>query len=112
MSSLDEVSALSAKVEDLKRKESEVNEKNKILQKKFEVLLIEVENEKSKNAHSLRKSESKPSSRREYYHFEEVKYESSDDDALIKGLIQSNANVMSGADDLAAVYLEILQDLK
>eukprot|EP01036_Dinobryon_divergens_P024255 gene24255-32688_t len=110
MSSLDEVSILTAKVEDLMRKESEANEKNKVLQSKVELMVIEIEKEKSSNI--KRRPGSKPSSRRDYYQFEEVKYDSSDDDAIIRELIQSNASVMNGSDELEAVYLEILKDLK
>lgn len=110
MSSLDEVSILTAKVEDLMRKESEANEKNKFLQNKVELMMIEIEKEKSNNV--KKRPESKPSSSRDYYQFEEVKYDSSDDDAFIRNLLQSNASVMSGSDELSAVYLEILQDLK
>ena len=115
MSSLDEVSTLTAKVEDLLRKESEANEKNKILQSKVEIMSIEIETEKSKKIDIMKRPEEgskRPSHGRDYYHFEEVKNESSDDFALIRNLIQSNATVLSGSDELAAVYLEILQDLK
>lgn len=106
MSSLDEISVLTMKIDELRVKEAATKEVNKKLQIKLEELMREREGSRQAEAsQSKLKGRSSPQQAKDYA-------SRAADDDFIKSLLKSNSVIMAGEEELNLVYLDMLKDLK
>lgn len=105
MSSLDEISTLTSRLEEMKQKEARANEMNQALQQRIEQLMSESagHNAEQKDADKLSGSGGR---------YRESKGGSDSEISFLREALKASARTVDADDEFSSIYFDILQDLK